>query len=112
MTNKHPRLRSHSRRRASGMVVTYYFYEMRGTGEEDEPLGKDYAEAIKKWYDLHNRKPRIAGTLEEAFAKWEKEVLPTYTSAETKKGYAKSLRRLRPVFSKSTWEAVTFPFLK
>lgn len=112
MTNKHPRLRSHTRRRASGLVVTYYFYDMRGTGDADIPLGRDYDEAIKKWDELHNHKPRIAGTLEQAFAQWEKEVLPTYENPETKRGYAKHLRRLRPVFGKSTWEAIGFPFLK
>lgn len=112
MTNKHPKLRSHSRKRADGKVVTYYFYDMRGTGEADVPLGRDHAEALKRWDEIHNHKPRIAGTLEEAFAQWEKDVLPGYKSAETRKGYTKNLRRLRPVFGKSTWEAVTFPFLK
>jgi len=112
MVNKHPRLRHHSRRRKSGRVVTYYFYDMRGTGEPDVPLGTDYDEAIKRWDEIHNRKPRIAGTLEEAFSQWEAEVLPAYKSAETKKGYAKSLRRIRPAFGKSTWDAVTFAHLK
>jgi len=112
MTNKPARLRSHTRRRSNGMVIIYYFYDMRGTGAPDIPLGRNYEQAIKKWDEIHNLKPRIAGTLEQAFGRWEKEVLPTYESGETVKGYKKNLRRLRPVFGKSTWDAVTLPFLK
>ena len=47
MTNKHPRLRSHTRRRKSGKVVTYYFYDRRPEGEPDIPLGTDYEEALR-----------------------------------------------------------------
>lgn len=111
MTNKHPRLRHHARKRASGRVVVYYFYDMRGLGQADVPLGTDYAEAVKKWDELHNRKPRIAGTLEEAFSAWEKDVLPTYTNRGTRDVYTRNLRKLRPAFSKSTWDGVTLPSL-
>jgi len=112
MTNKYPRLRHHSRKRASGRVALYYFYDMRGMGGPDVPLGTDYGEALKKWDELHNRKPRIAGTLEEAFGQWEKDVLPTYTNKGTRDMYTRNLRHIRPAFGRSTWEAITFPHLK
>jgi len=111
MANKHPRLRHHTRKRASGRVVVYYFYDMRGLGGPDVPLGTDYAEAVKRWDELHNRKPRIAGTIEEAFSAWEKVVLPTYTNKGTKDVYTRNLRQLRPAFGKSTWDGVTLPSL-
>lgn len=112
MTGQHPRLRSHSRKRKSGRVVTYYFYDMRPDGKPDVPLGTDFDEALKKWYELHNRAPRIVGTLEEAFTAWERDELPSYTNAETKRGYAKNLRWLRPVFGDATWDQVGLPDLK
>ncbi len=106
MTNKHPRLRSHTRRRKSGKVVTYYLYDRRPEGLPDVPLGTDHEAALRRWDELHNRAPRIAGTIEEAFGEWEARVLPTYESAETRKGYAKALRKLRPVFGEATWDGV------
>lgn len=112
MTGQHPRLRSHSRRRKSGRVVTYYFYDMRPEGKPDVPLGTDFDQALAKWREIHERAPRIAGTLEEAFTDWERDVLPTYENAETKRGYAKSLRFLRPVFGEATWDQVDLPALK
>lgn len=105
-------MRSHTRRRKSGRVVTYYFYDMRGTGNPDEPLGTDYDEAIKKWDEIRNRRPRIIGTLEEAFERWELEALPEYKNPETRTSYARHLRRIRPVFGPSTWDAVTVAHLK
>lgn len=112
MVNKYPKLRSHTRKRKSGRVVTYYFYDMRGTGEPDVGLGTDYDEAIKKWDEIHNRKPRISGTLLEAMEAWEAEVLPTYENAETKAGYRRQLNRLKPVFGAATWDGVAMSDLK
>lgn len=113
MTNAHPRLRSHTRKRAKGKVVTYYFYDMRPEGVADIPLGTDYDVAMRKWAELyHDTGPSIAGTLEEAFAGWELEVLPKYDSKVTRDGYTKHLRRIRPVFGPSTWDQVTLPILK
>ena len=106
MTGKRPKFRSHTRKRKGGEVVTYYAYDMRGTGKPDIPLGRDFDEAVKKWDEIHNKAPRIAGTLEEAFEAWEFDELPKYTSAETRKGYAKNMRQLRPVFGEATWEGV------
>ncbi|SFE19711.1 integrase [Paracidovorax konjaci] len=113
MTNTYPRLRSHTRKRANGKVVVYYFYDMRHQGTPDIPLGTDYEAAIRRWKEIHfETGPSIAGTLEEAFAAWEIEVLPTYESKVTKAGYTKHLRRIRPVFGPSTWDQVTLPILK
>ena len=52
MTNKYPNLRSHTRKRKSGRVVTYYFYDRRQNGEPDIPLGTDYEQAISKWEEI------------------------------------------------------------
>ncbi|MFV0673611.1 site-specific integrase [Variovorax sp. tm] len=115
MTGKYPRLRSHVRKRASGKVTVYYFYDMRLEGKPDVPLGTDYDEALKKWDEIHNRTPRIAGTLEQAFAAWESDEdsgLLSYKNAETRRGYTKHLRKLRPPFGPATWDQVDLPVLK
>lgn len=109
MTGKYPRLRSHTRRRKNGKVATYYVYDMRGTGKPDVPLGSDYELARKRWDELHNRAPRIAGTLQEAFDRYERDVLPGLVP-NTKRGYAAHLRRLAP-FGRATWDAVDMPTL-
>lgn len=111
MTNSHPRLRSHVRRRKSGKVVTYYTYDRRPDGEPDIALGTDYAEALKRWDEIHNRAPRIAGTLQEAFDRFKSETLPAYTSAETRKGYTSNLRKLEPVFGPASWSSIELPTL-
>lgn len=112
MTSKHPRLRSHTRRRASGKVTTYYVYDMRGTGKPDVPLGTDHAAALRQWDELRNRAPRIAGTLQEAFERWRADVLPTYANAGTRRTYEMNLRRLAPVFGPATWDRVTLGTMK
>jgi hypothetical protein len=108
---KYPRLRTLVRRGANGQRWVYYYFDMRPEGKPDVPLGKDHAAALVKWDELFNKKPRVNGTIEEAFALWEENVLPTYTNAETKRMYAKALRKLRPPFGKSTWAAVKLPHL-
>ena len=112
MTGHHPRLRSHTRRRKSGKVVTYYLYDRRPEGLPDIALGRDYEAALVKWHEIHERAPRIAGTLLEAFEAWERDVLPTYASEVTKRGYRLNLKRLKPVFGPRTWDRITFPVLK
>ena len=112
MTGKHPRLRSHARKRKSGKVIVYYFYDMRPEGKPDVPLGTDFDTALTKWQELREGGPKTAGTLEEAFEAWERDVLPGYTNPETRRGYAKSLRFLRPVFGPATWDQVDLPTLK
>lgn len=120
---KHPKLRSAPRKAASGKVTVYYYYDRRAEGLKDIPLGKDWTTALAKWDELHNKKPRIKGTIEEAFTLFEFEKLgigekdgkkapPTeYPNAATHTGYVKALRWLRPVFARSTWEAVKVPHL-
>lgn len=110
--SKYPRLRVHVRKGKAGQIWSSYYYDMRHEGKPDVPLGSDYDHALKLWDELHNQKPRIIGTCQEAFDAWEKEVLPTYTSQETRKGYARNLKFLRPVFNTATWDSVTFPVLK
>lgn len=112
MTGQYPGLRSHSRKRKSGKVVTYYFFDRRGFGEADIPLGTDFDQAVAKWRDIKDNRPSIVGTLEEAFAAWEEQQLPAYANKETRKGYAKSLRQIRPVFGPATWDQVDLPTLK
>jgi hypothetical protein len=115
VTGLHLRLRSHTRRRKSGKVCTYYFYDRRPEGLPDLPLGTKYEEALKQWEELHNRQPRIAGTLLEAFEAWETDAvdgLPSYANKTTRKGYSTNLRRLKPVFGESTWGDIQLPDLR
>ena len=110
--SKYPRLRVHVKKGRAGQVWTSYWYDMRHEGKSDVSLGSDYALALQRWDELHNRKPRIAGTIEEAFERWESEALPAYNSAETRKGYARDLKMIRPVFGPATWDSVAFADLK
>jgi site-specific recombinase XerC len=103
----HPRLRTHVRKGANGQRWVSWWYDMRPEGKSDVSLGTDYAEALKRWDELYHHKPRIAGTLQEAFERWAVEVLPTYESAETRKGYGRSLKIITPVFGPATWDQVT-----
>lgn len=111
MTGQFPRLRSHTRRRKSGKIVSYYFYDRRPDGEPDIPLGTSFDEAIKRWDEIHNRAPRIAGTLAEAFDRWKKERLPLYEVKDTRASFTRHLRRLEPVFGESRWDDVELPHL-
>lgn len=86
--------------RAGSSPITFTTCAARG--ESDIGLGTDYDEALKKWDEIHNRKPRIAGTLLEAMEAWEKEALPTYQNTETKAGYRRQLNRLKPAFGAAT----------
>lgn len=109
--SKYPRLRVHVKRGKAGQVWTSYWFDMRGTGKPDEPLGTDYAQAIRRWDELHNQARRVVGTIEEAMAKWERDKLPAYTNADTRTSYAKQLKRIRPVFGPSAWDEVEIQHL-
>lgn len=111
MTGQYPRLRLHVRRRKSGKVKTYYSYDRRPEGLPDIPLGTDHKLALEKWREIHERAPRIAGTLLAAFEQWESEVLPTL-NAVTARDYKLCLTQLKPVLGPATWDRVTFPTLK
>ena len=108
----YPRLRVHIRKGAHGQVWHSWFYDMRQEGKSDIPLGNDYQEALKKWQELHERKPRITGTVLEAMESWEAQSLPTYTNVETRKSYTRQLKHLKPVFGPATWDQVGMPELK
>lgn len=109
---QHPRLRSHTRKSKSGKVRVYYFYDMRPEGKPDISLGVEYAEAIEKWAELHEHKPRAVGRLQEAIDRWRKFELPTYASEETKRGYTKQLRQIEAVLGGMTWDEITLPLMR
>ena len=112
----HPRLRTHVRKGAKGQVWHSWAYDMRPDGLSDVSLGSDYGEALKKWAELHERKPRIAGTLMEAFERWEAEkldsLLTRYPVEETRKSYRRQLKRIKPVFGPATWDQIGMVELK
>lgn len=112
--SKYPKLRVSVKRGKAGQVWTSYWYDNRGTGKSDIPLGNDYAAALQKWAEIRFDAPLIAGTLEEAFRGWEQRGLENRPdgrprSAETVRGYKKCLSALRPVFKAARWEEVTLP---
>ena len=109
---KHPRLRSYVRKNKDGRVRVYYFYDMRPDGARDIPLGTDYAEALQKWDEIHNHKPRTIGYVREATERWTERELPNYTNEETRTGYAKQVKRIQDVFGSMTWDEVTLPLLR
>lgn len=92
-------------------MYVYYVYDMRPEGKPDVKLGKDRAAAIARWDEIHNKLPRIRGTLEEAFSRWEEEKLPKYDNAGTRRTYGQNLKELRKTFARSTWDAVKLPHL-
>ena len=99
----------------SGKVVTYYFYDRRPEGLPDIPLGTDYDAALRQWDEIHNRQPRIAGTLMEAFEAWEADDvdgLLSYSNKDTQRSYRRHLARLKPVFGESTWADVDLTDLR
>lgn len=103
---KYPGLRSHAWKTAGGEVRVAYYYDMRGTGKPDQALGTDFAAAVVEWDKIRNKQPRIAGTIEEAFERWEREKLPLYKSATTRRNYKQNLRTMRPVFGPATWASI------
>lgn len=115
--SKFPKLRVYIKRGRDGRVWTSHAYDMRGTGKPDISLGRDHAEALRRWAELHLDAPRTAGTLEEAFRAWEErgiEVRPDGVprSAETVSGYRKCLRAIREPFGAARWEDITLPVLR
>lgn len=109
--SKYPGLRSHSWKTAGGQVRTAYYFDRRAEGKPDEPLGTDYAEALRRWHELHFDAPREAGTLAEAFKRWEVEELLNHKPV-TRRDYGLCLTQLRPVFDAARWSEIDFPTLK
>lgn len=115
--SKYPKLRVSIKRGKSGQVWQSWWYDMRGTGKPDVPLGNNYEAALARWAEIHLEAPRIAGTLVEAFRGWESRGLAAREdgrprSAETIAGYRKCLAALQPVFGGARWEDVTLPTLR
>ena len=110
--SKHPGLRAKSYRTVGGRVLTYYVYDMRGTGKKDVRLGTDYASAIEQWHKLHNDIPLTIGRLAEACDKWTEKCLPVYLNAETRKSYTRQLANIRNAFGQMAWHEVTLPVLR
>jgi len=104
--SKYPRFRTHVKRGKSGQVWTSFWYDMRKEGKPDIPLGNDYQKALARWQEIHEKGDMIAGTLEEAFVKYEEKILPHHKD-ETRIGYRKQLARIRPVFGPERWGSVT-----
>jgi len=109
--NKYPKLRTHVRKGANGQRWVSYYYDMRGTGEKDIPLGKDYAKALEQWDKIHNQKPLTQGRIQEAFDKWKADCLPLYTVKGTRDVYKTNLKYLEPVFGQAGWHEVTLPVI-
>lgn len=101
-----PGFRTHVRKGRNGQRWVSYWLDMRGTGKPDVSLGTDHAAAVAEYHRIKTHRPRIAGTLEEAFERWERECLPEYVNATTRRNYAQSLKTMRPVFGPATWDAV------
>lgn len=113
--SKYPKLRLSVKRGRAGQVWQSWWFDMRGTGKPDIPLGNDYDQALRRWAEISLNAPRIAGTLEEAFGEWEKDehrgLLAAKLKPSTRVGYAKCLRALRPVFGGARWDEVTLPVM-
>lgn len=109
---KYPRLRTKVYRGVAGQVYVYYTYDMRPDGKPDIRLGTDREQALAKWDDLHNKRPMMAGTIEEAFTRWEEKELPQYENRETQRGYLKGLKQLRKVFGACSWDGIGLPELR
>jgi hypothetical protein len=109
---KYPRLRTKVYKGQGGQAYVYYVYDMRPDAKKDIRLGTDYARAIEQWEQLHNKIPLSIGRLEEAFERWERQELPRYDNPETRRGYTKSLRFIRPVFGNMAWDEVDLPALR
>lgn len=109
---KHPRLRAKSYKTVGGRVLTYYVYDMRGTGKKDIRLGTDYATALEQWQKLHLDQPLTIGRLQEAIDKWRDKVLPTYPNTETRKSYTRQLANIESAFGQMAWHEVTLPTMR
>lgn len=115
-TSKYPKFRTSRKKGKGGQTWVSHWYDNRGTGEPDIPLGNDYTEALRRWAEIHLNGPRIAGTLEEAFKGWEDRGIQNRPngkprSEETIRGYRKCLKAMRPALGKGTWAEVTLPVL-
>lgn len=110
--SKYPKLRTYVKKGANGQVWVSYAYDMRGTDKPDVALGKDYAKALEQWHRLHNHIPLTLGRIQQAIDQWRAEVLPSYESLETRRGYTKNLKTIEAWCGQMTWDEVTLPLLR
>ena len=113
---QYPRFRVSVKRGKKGQVWTSYWYDNRGTGQPDIPLGTDHAAALAKWAEIAAGGPRVRGTLEEAFEAWEQRGIMHKPTGQPRKpetiaGYRKCLAAMRDAFKAARWEEVTLPIL-
>ena len=108
---RHPGLRRHSWTTASGERRTAYYFDQRALGLPDLALGTHHVEALRKWHELTFDRPREAGTLKEAFDRWELDVLADKKHV-TRRDYGLALTQLRPVFGPARWSEITMPILR
>jgi hypothetical protein len=111
VSNKYPRLRTHTRKGKSGQVWTWWTYDQRPHGPEIS-LGRDYAKALEQWELLHLKKPLTIGRVQEAINAWRDEVLPSYPNSETRKSYTKQLRNVEAWCGQMSWYEITLPLMR
>jgi len=104
--SKYPRLRAKSYKTKGGRVLTYYVYDMRGTGEKDVRLGADYSYALEQWHKLHHHIPLTIGRVQEAIDRWRTEILPGYTSDNTRAQYRSYLKNIESAFGQMAWHEI------
>ena len=103
---KHPGLRAKSYKTKAGRVLTYYVYDMRGTGKKDVRLGTDYATALEQWHKLHNHIPLTIGRVQQAIDQWREQILPAYESANTRAQYKSYLKNIELAFGQMAWHEI------
>ncbi len=104
--SKFPRLRTKSYKTVGGRILTYYVYDMRGTGEKDVRLGADYTQALAQWHKLHNHIPLTIGRLQEAIDRWRTDILPSYASSNTRAQYRSYLKNIEAAFGQMAWHEI------
>lgn len=110
-TTKFPKLRTHVRRGKGGQVWVSYFYDMRGTGEKDIPLGSDEAAAKAAWARIHAGETTDRGLIKEAITRWMAEELPKYTVKKTRADYERHAGRMLAWCGSARWEQIGLPEL-
>ncbi len=80
--------------------VTYYFYDHGGKPRREEPLGRDYGLAIKRWAELERESklpPQAVVTFRHVADRYRAEVIPT-KAERTQRDNAKELENLLAFF--------------
>jgi hypothetical protein len=67
---------------------------------------------VEKWRELHEKKPRAKGRLQEAITRWREHELPGYTNDETRRSYARQLARVEAVLGQMLWDEIDAPMLR